>query len=146
MLREARLDPAGGGFDYGGIDRLVADFGDGLFQKRIEIRILWRHLISPMYERNSCWIRSRVRDNVTATLAGVVPRDWAISGLSRPSKKRRANISAARGLSRATAWRSQMRISVDRCKRSGASEALAESKGATSSRGTCGEACRERIR
>src|ERR1039458_2991982 len=119
MVRQARLDPAGSGFNYGGIDGFAADFGDGLFQKGIEAWILWCHLISPMYERNSCWIRSRVRDSVTATLAGVVPRAWEISGLSRPSKKRRANISAARGLSLATACRSQWRISVDRSKRPG---------------------------
>src|ERR1022692_4146305 len=42
-------------------------------------------------------------------------------GLSRHSKKRRANISAARGLSRAPACRSQRRISGDRCRRSGSS-------------------------
>jgi hypothetical protein len=52
MLFEARRDPAGGGFHHGGIDGFVANFGDGLFEKRIEnwisIRILRRHLISPM--------------------------------------------------------------------------------------------------
>src|SRR5277367_2066274 len=111
MQRQALLHTSGGGFDYGGVYRLVADFGDGLFQERIEVRILWRHLISPMVERNSCWMRSRVRDSVTATLAVVVPRASAIAGLSWPSKKRRVNISAARGLSRATASRSQWRIS-----------------------------------
>src|ERR1035441_6625273 len=129
MVRQARLDPAGSGFNYGGIDGFAADFGDGLFQKWIEAWILWCHLISPMYERNSCWIRSRVRDSVTATLAGVVPRAWAISGLSRPSNKRRANISAARGLSRGTGGRKDGRISVDRCRRSGASEAFSERSG-----------------
>jgi hypothetical protein len=39
MLREALLDPAGSGFDYRRIDRFVADFGDYVFQKRIDIRI-----------------------------------------------------------------------------------------------------------
>ena len=43
MFCEALLDPAGGGGDYGGIDVFVADIGDSLFQKGVEIRILWRH-------------------------------------------------------------------------------------------------------
>jgi hypothetical protein len=39
MLRQARLHAAGGGFDYGGGDGFVANFGDYAFQKRIEVRI-----------------------------------------------------------------------------------------------------------
>ena len=52
VLFKARRDPAGGGFHHGGIDGFVANFSDGLFEKRIEdwisVRILRRHLISPM--------------------------------------------------------------------------------------------------
>ena len=60
-----------------------------------------------------------MRESVTATVPGVVSSSFAISGLSLPSKKRRANISAMRGFRRPSAPRSQSRISPEECARSG---------------------------
>ncbi len=68
------------GFNQRGVDSFIADFFHGALQCGVDrVEFSRVHATPPMYARYSFSSRSRVRDNVTATVPGVVFNSRAIS-------------------------------------------------------------------